>query len=75
MYKFETEHLALSPPGSVLVKSRSHTDVTLGPLADEPDWPARLGPEPLWYAAELAELIRLREADEREQDRERHRDL
>jgi hypothetical protein len=65
MTDIETEHLVLDDM-HVWVFTYELRGVRLGCIEDEPDWPVRLGPEPLWYAAELAELIRLREADERE---------
>jgi hypothetical protein len=57
-YEYDTAHLAVDRDGRVVYRPPGDDDpVPIGPVDDDPDWPARLGPEPAWYAAEVAELL------------------
>lgn len=54
----ETDHLFVDEDGTVWLERASANDdpARLGPLGDDPGWPARLGFAPPWYQGELESL-------------------
>jgi hypothetical protein len=56
-HEHETDHLAVDGDGRVW--ALGPPPERIGPVDCEPDWPARLGPEPAWYAGERDTLLDL----------------
>jgi hypothetical protein len=63
MARYETEHLWLDGAGVLFVTLEEGGARRIGSFLHAPDWPERLGPEPEWYEAELADLTLQWDAD------------